>query len=85
MTWYDKTWDDWDDFFPDENQPDVNDILFGDFSTMDKHAQDLFVEAFFNNNDAAYIDLVEYMHDQYGIDFEDAFDWEDFREWYDSQ
>lgn len=33
--------------------------------------------------DMAYAALVEYMWDEYEIDFEDAFDWGDYREWYD--
>lgn len=84
--WYDggDSWD-VDDYFGDVTaDPDeVYEVLFGDGSEHDQHAQDLFMEAFFNDNDAAYIDLVEYMWEEHGIDFEDAFDWEDFRAWYD--
>ena len=87
MAWYDDAWDNVDDYFGDISQDpnEVNEILFGDAQHLDQHAQDLFMEAFFNDNDAAYIDLVDYMWDEYNIDFEDAFDWEDFRDWYDAQ
>lgn len=88
MAWYD-TPDDWEaqDYFGDihEDPNAINEILFGNDINVDMHAQDLFREAFFNDNDAAYIDLVEYVWDEYSIDFEDAFDWEDFREWYANQ
>jgi hypothetical protein len=84
MAWYDEAWDDADDYLSET--PDVKEIIFSnDPSIMDSHAQGLFVEAFFNDNNQAYIDLVDYMWDTYEIDFEDAFDWEDFREWYESQ
>lgn len=82
MAWWDDAWSNVEDFFDDIETPDVNEILFGDGSMLDQHAQDLFREAFFENNDSAYIELVDYMWDQYNIDFEDAFSWEDFREWY---
>lgn len=88
MAWYDTdSWsgDDYFEEYADSNPDEVNEILFGDAMHVDMHAQELFMEAFFNDNDAAYIDLVEYMHDEYDIDFEDAFDWQDFREWYDAQ
>jgi hypothetical protein len=83
VAWYNEGWDDGGDYFDSTvDTPDVKDILFGNDTQFDSHAQELFVEAFFNDNDAAYIDLVEYMHDEYGIDFEQEFDWQDFREWY---
>lgn len=84
MAWYDTTWDDVGDYYDELTPPDVNEILFGDHNVMDQHAQDLFQEAFFNNDDRAYFDLVDYMWEKYGIDFEASFDWEDFRSWYDS-
>lgn len=87
MAWYDSGWDGVDDYFDAyavENQSEVNDILFGDVSHVDMHAQELFMEAFFNDNDSAYQELKDYMWEEYEIDFEDAFDWQDFRDWYDS-
>lgn len=86
MAWYDDMWEGADEWLDPPPDIDVNDLLFSnDPAVLDQHAQDLFVEAFFNGNDAAYIDLVDYMWEQYHMDFEDAFDWEDFRDWYDSQ
>ena len=81
MAWY----DDWDSDWFGETPPDVNDLLFGGDGIEDPHAQHLFSEAFFNDNSQAYIDLIDYMYDTYGINFEEAFEWEDFKEWYDSQ
>jgi hypothetical protein len=61
----------------------TQDILFHENSDdFDAYAQQLFVEAFFDQSEQAYEDLIDYMWDEYGIDFEDAFDWADFREWY---
>ena len=64
------------------NHEHLNNLLFE--NDGDPRAQELFTEAFFNDNDQAYQDLVDYLWDVYGLDFEDAFDWEDFRAWYDA-
>lgn len=63
----------------------VSELLFGPGYAQDPVAIDLFEHAVFDQTQAAYDALVDYMWDQYGIDFEDAFSWEDFREWYGSQ
>lgn len=61
----------------------TQDILFDESSQdFDMHAQTLFIEAFFEQNEGSYQELIDYMWDEYGIDFEDAFEWADFREWY---
>lgn len=83
MAWWDEPWDDGGDYFNDP--PELNDVLFGDSSIMDGHAQELMWQAMVDNNDAAYNELVDYLWDTYGIDFEQEWDWEDFREWYESQ
>ena len=79
-----------DDFFsvgPPESDSDfLNDLLFTD-DQGDQHAQDLFDDAIDASltdaeRDAAYDELCDYMWDVYGLNFEDAFDWEAFREWY---
>lgn len=82
---WDGGWDGgWDDHYNAPEPRDVNEILFGRADQMDQHAQDLFKDAFFENSQEAYFDLVDYMWEEYGIDFEDAFTWEDFRGWYES-
>jgi hypothetical protein len=56
----------------------------------DLYLQDLFDTAMFDpdasqqERETAYSDLVDYLWDQYDIDFDYAFDWEDYREWYDT-
>lgn len=82
--WDDDGWGD-SDYFDNSATPSYEDLLFGDTDVMDQHAQDLFIDAYMNKNDEAYIDLVDYMWDRYGIDWEDVYDWEDFRDWYNAQ
>lgn len=61
----------------------LSDILFYENSgTWDSHAQDLFTEYMFNDNENAYNELIDYLWFEYDIDFEQVFDWSDFREWY---
>lgn len=84
MANWDDGWDDGNDYF-EQGAPPYEALLFGDADTLDQHAQDLFIDAYIEKNDAAYVELVEYMWDQYGIDFEADYQWEDFREWYDAQ
>lgn len=55
----------------------------------DQNAQLLFHESLFNFQDwtdaqrEAIGDMMnDYFMDEYGIDFEDMFDWEAYREWY---
>lgn len=76
---------DYDDDWGDEyyEPPDINDILFTD--GFDPIAQELMVHGIIDGDDKAYADLVEYIYDVYGLEFEDVFDWEDFREWYGAQ
>jgi hypothetical protein len=56
----------------------------------DEFLQTLFDMAMFNEDmtpaqrDAAYQNLIDYLEDEYDIDFEDVFDWEDYRDWYDA-
>ena len=83
--WDGGGWDEGSDYYEPMWQRNVNEILFGGEYVVDMHAQGLFREAFFQNNDAAYLDLLDYMWSEYGIDFEDAFEWADFRDWYKAQ
>jgi hypothetical protein len=75
-----------DDFFEEllYPSPPVEDLLFGSVIDVDMRAQELFMQSVFDNDDRAYRELVDYMWERYHIDFEDAFQWEDFREWYDA-
>lgn len=69
-----------------------NDLIGGDYEAFtDEHLQGLFDTAMFDPDTSteerqeAYDALIEYLWEEYNINFEDAFDWEDYREWYDSQ
>lgn len=75
--------DEYGEYFVDEPTPDIETVLWNE-GTADGRATELFEAAFFDNNDQAYQDLIDYLWDVYGIDFEDVFDWEDFRSWYDA-
>jgi len=57
-------------------------ILWG--VDQDDYAAGLFHRAVFDHDGDAYEDLVDYMWDEYGIDFEEAFSWEDFRQAYEN-
>lgn len=68
------------------------DLLGGERESFeDRELQDLFHDALFDldidreEREHAYDDLVDYLYEEYGIDFEADFDWEGYREWYDSQ
>lgn len=79
MAWWDEfDWEDVGEF----DSPDVKDILFGEGDVVDERAQALFFEGVIDKDEGAYQDLLDYMWEEYGIDFEEAFDWQDFREWY---
>lgn len=91
---------DWEDWEEDYDVPsewyDAESILFdnlvnGDAGIgSDPYLQDLFDAAMFDpdispeEREEAYQNLVQYLEDEYDLDFEDIFDWEDYREWYDS-
>lgn len=82
MAWYD---DEYGEYYVDEpGSKSLDEVLWGNDFEADPRAQELFSQAFFDDDQAAYQALVDYMWDQYGIDFEDAFDWQDFRSWYDA-
>jgi hypothetical protein len=77
-----------DHWYHDETSMFV-DMLGGDPHLVgDDSLQLLFHEALFDmeldpdTRDNIYNTLVEYMWDEYGIDFDDVFDWEAYREWY---
>lgn len=67
-------------------------MLEGDVGAYgDTHLQSLFDRAMFDptpdpsQRQAAYDELLSYLWDEYHIDFEEMFDWEDYREWYETQ
>lgn len=67
-----------------EAREELGHILWGTGAEVDELAMGMFERAMFDDDNQAYQDLVDYLWDEYGIDFEDAFDWEDFRSWYDA-
>lgn len=78
------------DWFHDEWEL-YDDLLGGEPEIMaDNHLADLFDTALFDMNASpddradAYDELIDYLWDEYGIDFEEDFDWEGYREWYDA-
>jgi hypothetical protein len=56
----------------------------------DEYVQDLYHTAMHDDNvtveerEAAYQEMIDYLWDEYDIDFADEYDWEDFRAWYES-
>lgn len=67
------------------------DVVFDDpIIANDAYLQTLFDAALFDPDidpearDDAYAMMVDYMWDEYGIDFDMAFDWEDYRSWYEN-
>lgn len=82
--------------FPDDWDYEERELfkdLIGDEreALEDYDLQDLFHDALFDQDIGpeeralAYDDLLDYLFDEYDIDFEAEFDWEDYRDWYDSQ
>jgi hypothetical protein len=81
-----ETPDDWDN---SENRI-WDQLVSGDeWMGGDPVLQELFDTSFLNPDVTtderrdAYDELVEYMWNEYGVDFEDVFDWEDYRVYYD--
>lgn len=66
------------------------DNAYGGQAESDPELKELFDAALFDpdisarDREDAYEDLVDYLWDVYGIDFDEMFDWEDYREWYDA-
>lgn len=77
--------------YPADEQRDFlyDNLGFGE-SAQDQTAHDLFWSVYYDNDlsipgrEAVLQELNDYLWDEYGIDFEAVWDWEDFREWYDS-
>jgi hypothetical protein len=91
MAW--KRFGDDDDHFDYGSLPDAQqqqflfENLFGDLK--DNTARDLFNDVMYNDElsrsqrEEAFEQLKDYYLDEYGIQFDDLWDWEDFRAWYD--
>lgn len=86
-------WDDFEvpsDWYDSESQL-WDALTHGTDAGGDAYLQELFDTAMFDPDVSreeraeAYAELNDYLWDAYGIDFEDTFDWEDYREWYDAQ
>lgn len=87
----------WDEFLPQNwtgFESGIWQDAFQPFETtfFDAHAQGLFDAALFHNNEytheeikAIQQELRDYLQDQYGIDFDDVFDWDAYRENYNEQ
>ena len=84
-----------DDFQPDDPQHEIDQhflyelIGFGEDPT-DPTMHDLFWDVMYND-ELTYdqrVDIYEqlsvYLYESYGLDFENLWSWEDFREWYDA-
>lgn len=56
----------------------------------DAEAHNLFWDLMYNDalsstqREDIHADLRDYLMEEYGIDFDDVWDWEDFRSWYDA-
>lgn len=78
QSWGESEWGEWFDSTPEDM---AREALYGD---ADQHAQDLMFDAVFYGDDDKYVELVDYLWDTYGVEFEDVFDWESAREAYDA-
>lgn len=76
--WDDREFEMFDDLMRGMDIDDLNDT----------HLQDLYHDALFSGHEhlgQEFDDLKDYLWDEYGIDFDEDFDWNAYREWYDSQ
>lgn len=76
---------------PPENQKDFLYELIGfKENALDNDVRSLFYDVMYNDELSVgerldtYDRLVAYLHDEYGMDFADLWDWDDFRSWYDT-
>lgn len=87
----------WDDeyFVPaswDRDQADLYDELVGSDPVIaaDNNLQFLYQEALYDLDLRPYERAIvlealeEYLWEEYGIDFDDVFDWEGYKEWYEN-
>lgn len=76
---------------PDDQQRDfLYDTLGFTETASDYEAHNLFWEVMYNDEltsadrEILYQQLLDHIWDEYGIDFDELWDWAAFREWYDS-
>ena len=85
--------DDDDEFEPPDSIDDQRDFLyeligFKDDDPQDREVRDLFWDVMYNDELSygqrldIYEQLSQYLQEHYGLDFQDVWDWESFREWY---
>ena len=80
-----------DDFLRSEHQDQLFEIIgFRNEASLDPHTHDVFWQVMYNDELTVlerqfyYDELVAYLWNTYGLDFENLWDWEDFRAWYDT-
>lgn len=74
----------------DASESLIFDATFGAIpgAVQDDELQDLFDAALFDpdisreDRALAYGELLDYLDEYYGVEFEDIFDWEDYQDWY---
>lgn len=65
--------------------PDAPDSLYADQYVHDTFGQIMYNDELSSDQrDDLREQLYVYLYDEYGLDFDDLWSWEDFREWYDS-
>lgn len=74
---------------PEEQQQEfLYDLIGFKDNALDNEARDLFYDVMYNNELSmgerldAYNELTIYIYDEYGLVFEEIWDWDAFREWY---
>jgi len=90
------TYDDDDDFYDYGALPEINqqEFLYDQLGFVgvarDQEAHNMFWDLMYNDElganqrEGIHEDLRAYLLAEYGIDFDDVWDWEDFRSWYES-
>lgn len=76
---------------PIENQKEfLYDLIGFNQNALDNDARTMFWDVMYNDELSVgarldtYDRLVDYLWNEYGMDFAELWDWDDFREWYDS-
>jgi hypothetical protein len=79
-----------DEFLRDEQQEQLFELVGFFDDTLDQHAHDLFWAVMYNDELTVWeredlrFQLADHLWEEYGLDFEYLWDWEDFREWYET-